>query len=374
MRFFKDVYYLGLKEFSSLRYDYVMLALIVYALSIAVVVVARGVKLEVSNAAIAIVDQDRTQLSRRLIDSLPRRYFQEPALLAPQEADRAVDAGAYTFVVEFPPNFESDVLAGRSPAVAVRADATAIAQAGNGVAYLQEILLAETANYFNLANGAAALPVEPVIRFAFNQNLNGVYFNGVMQLINSVTVLSILLVGAAVMREREHGTLEHLLVMPVSPAAIALAKIWSNGLVILIAVFLSTHIVLRGILGIPIGGSISLFLVGTALYLFATTALGVLLATVANSMPQFALLSIPVFVTMMLLSGTITPLESMPQALQASMHASPSVYFVQFAQAILYRGAGFSIVWKDMAIMIALGSVYLALAIARFRRMLARAA
>jgi ABC-2 type transport system permease protein len=351
-----------------------MLALVVYALSIAVVMVARGVKLEVSNAAIAIVDHDRSQLSRRLVDAIPRRFFKAPVTVGADAIDAAIDSGRYTFVVEFPPNFEADVLAGRSPGLAVRADATAIAQAGNGIAYLQDILLNETASYLDKSGVASALPIQGIVRFAFNPNLDGVRFNGVMQVINSVTILSILLVGAAVMREREHGTMEHLLVMPVRPAAIALGKIWANGLVILTAVFLSVEVVLRLVLGIPIAGSVPLFLAGTTLYLFATTSLGILLATIANSMPQFALLAIPVFVTMMLLSGTMTPLESMPQTLQFAMHASPSIYFVRFAQAILYRGAPFAIVWQDMAIMAGLGIVFLIAAIARFRRMLTKAA
>lgn len=373
MRFLKDVFFLGLKEFASLRYDYVMLGMVVYALSIAVVTVAKGVKLEVSNAAIAIVDQDRSQLSQRIVDAIPRQYFKMPVVVGSDAIDDEIDAGRYTFIVEFPPHFEADVIAGRAPGVAVRADATAIAQAGNGIAYLQDIMLTETSRYLGQAGVSSVLPIQSVVRFAFNPNLNGVNFNGVMQVINSVTILSILLVGAAVMREREHGTMEHLLVMPVTPTAIALGKIWANGLVILIAVFLSVQVVLRLILGIPIAGSITLFLAGTVLYLFATTSLGILLATIANSMPQFALLAIPVFITMMLLSGTMTPLESMPQALQTAMHISPSVYFVQFAQSILYRGAGFRIVWQDMAIMAGLGVVFLVMAITRFRSMLAKA-
>src|SRR6476620_416113 len=221
MRFLKDVFFLGLKEFASLRYDYVMLALVVYSLSIAVVAVARGVKLEVSNAALAIVDQDRSQLSQRLVDAVPLRFFKAPVSVQADAIDRAVDSGRTTFVVEFPPHFEADVLAGRSPGVAIRVAATAIAPAGNGVAYLQTILLNETAAALGQAAVEQSIPIRTVVRFAFNANLDGVRFNGAMQVINSVTILAILLVGSAVMREREHGTLEHLLVRPVSPASIA---------------------------------------------------------------------------------------------------------------------------------------------------------
>lgn len=373
MRFLADVFFLGRKEFASLRFDRVMLVLVVYTLSVAVVLVARGVKLEVSNAAVAVVDQDRSQLTGRLIDAVPPGYFRNPVLIDEADADASMDAGRSTFQIVFPPHFEADVLAGRRPAIALRVDATAVSQAGNGVAYLAEVLQAETQRYLGLADAASVAPIRTAVRFWFNPNLDGVRFNGVMQVINSITILSVLLVGAAVMREREHGTLEHLLVTPVSSTAIALAKIWANGLVILLAVLASVELVLKGVLQIPIAGSVPLFLAGTFVYLFATTSLGILLATIAASMPQFALLAIPVFVSMMLLSGTMTPLESMPVWLQDAMHVSPSIYFVRFAQAILYRGAGLAIVWPELLVMAGLGLVFLVVAIRRFHAMLAKA-
>ena len=373
-QFFKDVFHLGLKEFASLRHDYVMLVLVVYSMTVAVATVAKGVKLEVSNAAIAIVDQDRSVLSERLADAIPKPFFRTPVDVPADAIDRAMDLGRYTFVVEFPPSFERDVLAGRTPAIGIRVDATAISQAGNGVAYLQTILTTEVERYLGRPQSEAGMPIRAAVRFFFNPNLDGVRFNSVMQVINSVTILSILLVGAAVMREREHGTIEHLLVMPVTPAAIALSKIWANGLVILVAVTCSILFVVKGLLGVYIAGSVPLFLLGALVYLFATTSLGILLATVANSMPQFSLLAIPVFVTMMMLSGSMTPLESMPRWLEMAMHVSPSVYFVQYSQSILYRAAGLGIVWRELVVMALLGAFYLSLALMRFRLMLQRAA
>lgn len=176
------------------------------------------------------------------------------------------------------------------------------------------------------------------------------------------------------MRERERGTVEHLLVMPVRPSEIAVAKIWANGLVILLAAAFSLHVVVQFVLGVTIVGSVELFLAGAAVYLFAVTALSILLATIANSMPQFALLSIPVFVLLFLLSGSFTPFESMPAWLQAAMYLAPSTHFVRFAQAVLYRGAGIDVAWRDLAMMAGLGAIFLALALARFRTMLAHQA
>jgi ABC-2 type transport system permease protein len=193
-----------------------------------------------------------------------------------------------------------------------------------------------------------------------------------MGIINNVTILAIVLVGAAVMRERERGTIEHLLVMPVRSSEIAAGKIWANGLVILLAAAFSLHAIVQLALGVPVVGSVELFLAGTAVYLFAVMALGILLATIAGSMPQFTLLSIPVFVLMFLLSGSFTPFESMPVILQDIMYISPSTHFVRFAQSVLYRGSGLDVVWFDLSVMALLGAGFLAVALSRFKAMLAQ--
>ena len=192
-----------------------------------------------------------------------------------------------------------------------------------------------------------------------------------MGLINSVTMLAIVLAGAAVIREREHGTMDHLLVMPLRPFEIAMAKIWANGLVITVAVALSLVLVVRMLLAIPIAGSVPLFLVGVVIYLFFATAVGIYLGTLARSMPQLGLLFFLVVLPMNMLSGANTPLESMPPFLRTVMQASPSTHFVSFAQAILYRGAGFDVVWPKFAAVALIGGVFLALALLRFRRVVA---
>jgi ABC-2 type transport system permease protein len=206
----------------------------------------------------------------------------------------------------------------------------------------------------------------------FNPNNQSHWFSSVMQIVTNVTVLAIILVGAAVIREREHGTIEHLLVMPVRPSEIAMAKILANGGVILLAVSLSLWLVVHEWLQVPLLGSIPLFLTGTALYLFAVTALGVLLATLASSMPQFGLLAAPVYVVLYLLSGAATPVESMPELIQRIVQVSPTTQFVKMTQAVLYRGAGLDIVWPQLLAVAAAGIVFLFIALTRFRSMLAR--
>lgn len=363
-----NIYHLGIKELISLRSDPVMVLLILYVFTVAIYTVATGASIEVENVSIAIADEDRSSLSRQITAALLEPYFHAPVQLGVEEIDAAMDAGRYTFVIDIPPNFQKDALAGRSPAIQVNVDATAVSQAGIGAVYLQNIITREVLTFMQRQDATLTLPVDLVIRAKFNPNLMSPWFNAVMELINNVTILAILLTGAAVTREREHGTIEHLLVMPLRPAEIMLAKVWANGIVIVIAATLSLYLVVHWLLNVPIMGSVSLFVLGTVVYLFSVTSLGIFLATLTRSMPQFGLLAIPVFVTMYLLSGGITPLDSMPQWLQTVMQFSPSTHFVSLAQAILYRGAGLDVVWSSLLAITAIGAVFFLVALGLFRR------
>jgi ABC-2 type transport system permease protein len=277
-----------------------------------------------------------------------------------------MDTGKYTFIIDIPPNFERDVKARRSPKLQVNVDATAMVQAGIGSGYAMQIITTEINDYLTRTEGAV-LPINLVVRIAFNPNVTTAWFTSVMGIINSVTMLAIILAGAAVVREREHGTMDHLLVMPLTPFEIAMSKIWANALVITVAVGLSLTFVVRGLLAIPIAGSVPLFMCGVMIYLFFATAIGIFLATIARTMPQLGLLYMLVAMPLNMLSGSNTPLESMPPFLRTIMQASPSTHFVAFAQAILYRGAGFEVVWPRFLVVALIGGLFLGLALLRFR-------
>lgn len=373
MRTLANIFWLGTKELRSFLHDYVLLGLAIYALSIVVIAQAQSSSQEVHNASVAIVDEDHSVLSRRIAGAFLPPYFQTPAPIAERQIVPLMNAGRYTFVIDIPPNFERDVLAARQPQIQLDVDATAMVQAGIGADYAGEIMTTEIDNFVSRGEGPAATPVNLVVRIAFNPNVETAWFTSVMQITNSTTMLAIILAGAAIVREREHGTMDHLLVMPVTPFEIAMSKIWANALVIILGAGLSLYLVVRGLLHIPIAGSIPLFLAGTAIYLFFATAIGVFLGTIARSMPQLGLLFLLTFVPMMMLSGGNTPLESMPPWLAAIMEASPSTHFVSFAQAILYRGAGFAVVWPQFVFVALIGGLFLALALLRFRKVTAAA-
>ena len=364
-----NIYRLGVKELWSLWRDPAMLVLIVFMFGFSVYSAARALPETLHRAPIAIVDEDASPLSLRIASAFYPPQFMPPAAVAQSEVDAGMDAGIYTFALIIPPGFQRDVLAGRAPALQLAVDATRMTQAFNGAGAIQQIVLTEVAAFVQRYRGTAApAPVELVLRARFNQTLDKGWFGTMTQLINHVTMVSILLCGAALIREREHGTIEHLLAMPVTPTEIMLAKVWSMGLVVLVAVAASLQGVIRGLVGVPVEGSVALFLLTTALHLFATTAMGIFMATVARSMPQFALLIILVLLPLQMLSGGSTPRESMPELVRDLMLAAPTTHFTMAGQAILFRGAGLSVVWPQLAALGTIGAVFFAVALRRFRR------
>jgi len=369
-----NILHLGIKELRSLQHDLALVLLILWAFSMGIYSAATSMPESLHNAAIAVVDEDQSQLSERLIQAFQEPYFRTPERIDLSEMDRGMDAGRYTFTLNIPPNFQRDVLAGRSPAIQLNVDATQVSMAFTGAGYIQNIGASEVAEFVRRYRGELQQPAELALRIQFNPNLTRAWFGSVMEVINQITMLSIILTGAALIREREHGTVEHLLVMPVTPLEIMLAKVWSMGLVVLTAAALSLLLVVQGWLQVPIEGSIALFLAGAALHLFATTSMGIFFGTVARSMPQLGLLIILVLLPLQILSGGTTPRESMPELVQQIMLAAPTTHFVALAQAILYRGAGFAIVWPYMLAIAGIGTLFFVAALSRFRKTLAQMA
>ena len=368
------IYRLGIKELWSLARDPIMLVLIAYTFSVSIYIAATAMPETLNKAPIAIVDEDASPLSARIASAFYPPHFNQPAMISLDSVDAGMDAGEYTFVLDIPPNFQRDVLAGKSPAMQLNVDATRMSQAFTGSSYIQQMVMGEVNEFTQRYRSNAVPPVELVLRARSNPNLEHSWFGGLMEIINNVTMLSIILTGAALIREREHGTIEHLLVMPITPAEIMLAKVWAMGVVVLVAAAISLVLVVRGVLRVPIEGSIPLFLAGAALHLFATTSLGIFMATLARSMPQFGLLAMLILLPLQLLSGSFTPRESMPWFVQAVMLAAPTTHFVALGQAILFRGAGLGVVWPQFLALTGIGIVFFGVSLNRFRKSISQMA
>ncbi|WP_158964835.1 ABC transporter permease [Chachezhania sediminis] len=365
-----NVFQLGVKELRGLLRDPAMLVLIVYSFTLSIYTESNALPDTLSNATISIVDEDRSTLSNRIASAFYLPYFVPPDLITITEMDARMDRGQDTFALDIPPDFARDVLAGNVPQIQLNVDATRMSQAFTGAGYIQQIVTNEVSEYVDRVRSTPRMPVDLVLRARFNPEMNASWFGAVNSVIMSITMLSIILTGAALIREKEHGTVEHLLVMPVSAAEIMLSKIWSMGAVVLLASAVGITFVLQGALQIPIAGSLGLFFLGAVLMLFATTALGIFLATVAGSMPQFGLLLILVLLPLNILSGGLTPRESMPEAIQAIMLLAPNTHFIILSQAIMFRGAGLEVVWPQFLALLLIGTVLFWLAYLQFRKFL----
>lgn len=362
------IFWLGTKELNSLYRDSIMLMLVLFSFSFSIYSQSQGATDLVNNASIAFVDEDQSGMSSSLQSAFYPPYFQTPDEIDASEIDRAMDKGRYMFVVVIPPNFAADVRKGRSPEIQLNIDATASMQASIGAAYIQNIVGAEVARYATGSDVKAPSGVPLIVHRAFNPNGESKWFRALAGLLDQLTMITIILTGAALIRERERGTIEHLMVMPLNAFEIAVGKVWANGLVVLVAATLSMYLVVEGLLGVPIAGSHLLLISGMVIYLFSAAAIGIFLGIFARTMAQFALLIILTISPMQMLSGGNSPIANQPEWMQVLTWFLPSRHFMSFSQAVAYRGAGLEIVWLDLLAMTGLGLVFFIGSLMLFRR------
>ncbi|MBB4005172.1 ABC transporter permease [Aurantimonas endophytica] len=357
------IWRLGIKELWGLLRSPALLVLIAAVFSIQVYASAVATPFSLNKAPISIVDEDVSPLSARVASAFYLPYFNPPRAITLTEMNRRMDEGTDTFALVIPPHFQRDLLAGSEPTMQLNVDATRMTQAFTGAGYVQAIVAGEVAEFLQRYRAVTTPPVELILRARFNPELNLGWFSGLMEVVNNIALLSVILAGAALIRERERGTIDHLLVMPVKPVEIVLGKIWPMAMVVLVAACLSITVVVQTWLAIPVAGSLWLFVLGMALQLFATTSLGILLATIAGSMPQFGLLLMLVLFPLQILAGGLTPIENMPGGLRQLMALAPDTHFVSLSQAIMFRGAGLEVIWPELLSLLAIGLAFFAISL-----------
>ena len=364
-----NIYNLMIKELKTVLYDKGMAIFIIYVFTLAIYIGGVKTSIELNNGSIAFVDSDKSELSQRIIDAFYKPRFNTPDIISYYDIDKKMDSGYYTFIVLIPSDFEKDILSLKSPEIQLNIDATRMTQAGIGSGYVRNIINQEIQTFLN-SNYENSINPDLVIRYKYNPNLKGEWFGTLNEIINNIVMISILLSGAALVREREHGTIEHLLVMPLKSFEIMLSKIFAVCIIVLVAVSFSLLFIVETVLQIPISGSILLFLFSTFLVLFATTSIGVFIGTIVKNMPQLGMVFILTILPMMMLSGSMSPFESMPIILQYLMNLMPTSHFVELSQAILFRDAGFSIVWVQMLNIFLVGLVFFIFTLLIFKRSL----
>jgi len=362
-----------LKELKQLTRDPILLIVIGYFFTADIYIAGTGISIDLRNAPIAVIDRDHSAASRELIYRFQPPYFRfQQEIDSGREAVRLLDEGKVLAVIDIPEHFQRDLMAGRQVAVQMQVDASNATLGTLATSYAARIVGRFGMEMAERGMGTAQLQALPMVedrqRVYYNPNQADPWFMSISELLMVITMLSLMLPAAAAVREKERGTIEQLAVSPLTPTQILLPKVLAMGLAVMGGVAAALFLIIEPIFQVPIKGSIPLFFLATALYVFASSGLGLFIATLSRNLGQVVMLVLLIMMPMLLLSGAWTPPEAMPSMLREAMHLSPLFYYTEMAYAILLKGAGLEILWKPMLQLALLGSVVFAFGVWRFRR------
>ena len=363
------------KEMLQLFRDVPIVVFLVYSFTLAIYITGNGLRSQLHNASLAVYDADHSFSSRELIHKFQAPFFRlEGEIADPQEGLRLLDRGNAMAILEIPPRFHELLVAGESTAVQLLVDTTNSPQGLSAASYAARIV-AQLGQKITLARVGSSeessqnLPViESDHRVWYNPDQNEAWFESTSHLLRQITIFAILLPAAALVREKERGTVEQLLVSPLTPLQIMLPKVLSMTVVILCATAVGLFGVMQPVFGVPIKGSIVLFFGLTALFVFTTAGMGLAAATLARNQAQVGMLTLFTVAPMLLLSGLMAPLEAMPEWVRHLMVLSPLRYFIEITNGILLKGAGLKILWDSVLAMAVLGAALFGFGMWRFRR------
>jgi ABC-2 type transport system permease protein len=365
------------KELLQLRRDVPLLLFVIYSFSLSVYISGAGMTMQLNNASLLVHDGDRSESSRELIRRFREPYFRfDGEVHDPKTGLERLDRGTAMLLLDIPPRFHESIR-GREPvSIQLQVDTTNAPQGLSAASYAARIVGEfssdlTSSRLIGASGGRMDMPVvESAHRVWYNPNQDETWFQSISHILRMITLFAFLLPAAALVREKEHGTVEQLLVAPVTPLQIMLSKVLAMTLVILASTALAMAIVLKPVFGVPVRGSLALFFVLTALYSFTTAGLGLFAATVTRNQAQIGMVSLLVISPMLLLSGIATPFEAMPSWVQSLMALSPLRYFVDVTYGILLKGVGVDVLWDSILAMALLGGTLFGLGMWRFRRQL----
>lgn len=360
------------KELLQFGRDRALVLLVLWGFTGLIYLDTRAMDIEVKRIPTAIHDLDRTPRSRELSDRFREPFFTRlPDVTSEARVVPLLDSGRAMLVVVIPSGFSRRLAEGARVSVQALVDGTISNGAMVALGYVDEIVRRYAEQVSppppGFRHGQAGV-VEVRSRVRFNPNLSSDYFVSLSELFSVLTMIAILLPAAAMVREREYGTLEQLLATPLSPAQILLAKILPMTAIAVGGAFVALWLVVQGIFAVPFRGSLGLFLLVTALYVFTTSGLGLALAAMCRTLAETVLLILLVLVPVLFLSGSWTPIEAMPPWMQTLTYLSPLRYFLDLAFGIALKGAGISLLWDRLLGLALLGGGLFAIGALSFRR------
>ncbi len=363
------------KEMLQLFRDVPIIVFLVYSFTLAVYITGNGIKSQLHNASLLVHDADHSVSSRDLIHKFRAPFFRlEREIADPEEGIRWLDRGKAMVVLDIPPRFHEQLMTGEPTSVQLLVDTTSAPQglsaagyAGRIVAqFAQETALARSGNVSGPSGDLPRIVSEH--RVWYNPDQNDSWFECISHLLRQITIFAILLPAAALVREKERGTVEQLLVSPLTPFQIMVSKVLAMTVVILGATAVALFGIMQPVFGVPVKGSVPLLFSLTALFVFTTAGMGLSLATLMKNQAQVGMMTLLVVAPMLLLSGLSAPMEVMPAWIRSLMALSPLRYFVEITHGILLKGAGVSTLWDSILAMTVLGGALFTFGLWRFRR------
>ncbi|MBI3989035.1 MAG: ABC transporter permease [candidate division NC10 bacterium] len=357
------------KEFLQFFRDPALFFIVLWGFTGIIYLDTSATDLEMKRIALAVYDLDRTRASRELIDRFRMPYFRMiGAVQREEEIRRLLDSGKAFLILVIPQGFSRRLAEGSEAKVQLLIDGTISNGALVAMGYADQILEQYKGEIRPEVRALRRPGVEVKTRIRFNQNLQTEYFMSLTELFTVITMIAILLPAAAMVREKEHGTVEQLLVTPLRPWEIMLAKILPMGAIVLTGTFLGLTLVVQGIFHVPLRGNLFLFFVVTAIYVFTTSGLGLSIAALSRTLAEAILMTLLILAPMLFLSGTWTPLEVMPSWMRVITLFSPLRYYLKLGFGILLKGADLGMLWHDLLGLALLGGLLFALGALRFRR------
>jgi ABC-2 type transport system permease protein len=374
---FERVKHMLIKEFTQVFRDPRMRIVIFVIPCFQVLVIGYAVSTDVQHVRTAVYDLDNSQASRDLAERfVSSTYFDVVARVDDEQvARRLIDRNDVSVILRFNHGFAEDINAGRTAELQVIIDGTDSNTAAIvlsyavkiATAYSEKVLAQRVNREFGPMGKTGTLDLRT--RAWFNENLESTNFFVPGVLVVVVTLVSLLLTSMAIVREKEIGTMEQIMVTPITPAEFILGKTIPFAIIGFVDVIL---VVLIGVFwfGVPIHGSLPLLLLATSLYLMTTLGVGLLISTVSETQQQAMMTTFLFFFPAMLLSGFAFPIANMPQVVQWMTIVNPLRYFLVIVRSIFLKGVGMEILWVQMLPLLAMGIATLWLAVRRFHKTL----
>jgi len=330
MKIFMSIFF---KELLAFFRSFGLVILVIYFFTAEVYVAGKGFEVDAKNIPIGVVDKSAGGISKKILSRLHAPEFQKPIYFKSQKelSDKIFNKEIMIGLI-FESDFEKTFYKHRNPQINLLIDSTTASQSYMALAYLQSIVFDFTQIY---------TPIELKIHKLFNQNANAQNFMALSELLSVITLLSVVLSAIVFVKEKESSTWDIMLLMPVDPKVIILAKSLSQVFIIMLGVVLSVGIVLFKGFDIPLNGSILNFFILTFFYVLTTAGIGLFIASVSKTVMQIAQLSIVIMMPIIFLSGAWTPIYAMHPFFQVLSVISPLRYYIEGSESIFFRGSEF---------------------------------